>query len=71
MVPAKISVGRGGQAQKGPPPSWTWRKVAKSWQKGRHMNKKAPYTEKNVVFSKGGGARAYSSPHAGVHVFIT
>ena len=35
------------------------------------MNKKAPYKEKNVDFFQGGGARAYSAPHAGVHVFIT
>ena len=54
MVPAKIFVGRGDKPKK-PPPPWTWRKVAKKWQKGRHMNKMAPYKEKNVDFFQGGG----------------
>ena len=63
MVPAKNFVGRGDKPKKPPPPPWTWRKVAKKWQKGRHMNKMAPYKEKNVdFFPMGGGAMAYSAP---------
>ena len=54
MAPAEIFVGRGGKP-KPPPPPCTCRKVAKNWQKGRHMNKKAPIRKKTLIFSKGGG----------------
>ena len=70
MAPAEIFVGRGGKPKKPPPPPWTWRKVAKNWQKGCHMNKKVPYKEKTLIFSKGGGLGPTLPPHAGVHVFI-
>ena len=53
-----------------PPPHAHGEKVAKNWQKGHHMKKKAPIKKKRGFFP-GGGARAYSAPHAGVHVFIT
>ena len=67
MVPAKNFCRDGeGQAQKAPPPPppppMDMEKGSKNWQKGRHMNKKAPYKEKNVDFFQGGGGLGSTLP---------
>ena len=45
----------GGKPKKAPPSPMDMKKGSKKLEKGRHMNKKAPYKEKNIDSFQGGG----------------